>query len=158
MKMERVSRWAEIVANVGVLVSLLILVAEVRGNTQVIQREAFLARSAAINAPFLENDRLARILAQVKVVDGWEGSPFEEAFAERYGLPIEDAIVWGRLVATIWTGIEADFVTEGRSVALESRVRLMLSFPDGRMGFELNPQISDPGFMRYVEEVDGATQ
>ena len=154
MKLENISRWAEIVANLGVIITLLILVAEVRDNTRSLQRESFLSRSSAINAPFLENDRLASILVDIKEVDGWEGSPFEEAFAERYGVPLDDAITWGRYVATLWTGVEADFVVEGASEALRARIELLLGFPDTRMGWELNPQLSNTAFGQYVIQIE----
>ncbi|MEJ2343017.1 MAG: hypothetical protein P8Y10_12515 [Gemmatimonadales bacterium] len=152
MKIEKLSRWAEIVANLGVLVSVLFLVAEVRDNTKTIKRQIVLQRADVMNTPFLESPSLARILSKVKSVDGWEGSPYEEAFVARYGDPIEDGIIWARHLAMVWAVLEADYELEGESPSLESRVRLLLSFPDNQMVWESGaPQIFSPSFKAYVE-------
>ena len=152
MKLEKLSRWAEVVANLGVLVSVLFLVGEVRDNTRTVKRQIVLQRAEAMNAPFLESPSLARILAKIKSVDGWEGSPFEEAFVGRYGDPIEDGIIWARHLAMVWAVLEADYELEGGSPSLESRVRLLLSFPDNQIVWESGaPQISNPRFKAYVD-------
>jgi hypothetical protein len=79
MKAARVAPWFEIAANLGVIVTLVLLVAEVRNNTLALERQALLDRSAAMNYPFLENPLMAEILADIKAVDGWQGSAYEEA-------------------------------------------------------------------------------
>jgi hypothetical protein len=44
----------------------------------------------------------------IKAMDGWEGSPHEEAFARRYGVPVEDGIVRARHSSRAWGGLDAD--------------------------------------------------
>jgi hypothetical protein len=60
------------------------------------RRGSLLDRSAAMNYPFLENLLMAEILADIKAVDGWEVSAYEEAFAARYSVPIEKGNSWAR--------------------------------------------------------------
>jgi len=152
MSMERVSRWVEILANLGVIVTLLLLVAEVRDNTLALQRQAFLDRSTAMNIPFLQDGPLPGILAAIKSVDGWEGSPFEQAFADRYGVPIEDAIVWARHLSMVWGSLDADYQLAGASPALAARVRLLLTFPDNQLLWRTTPELFSSEFRTYVAE------
>ena len=153
MRMEMVSRWVEIAANIGVILTLIFLASEVRANTLLMERQTIMDRAEALNAPFFENPDLARILASIKEVDGVE--PIESAFVERYGLSYEDVVNWGRHLGLIWAGLEADFILEGRSPALTSRIELLLASPDNRLIWETEGArpFSDPGFLAYVEEL-----
>jgi len=152
MKLENASRWVEIAANVGVIVTLVLLVAEVRTNTRALQRQAFMDRSTALNGPFFEDPDLARILTGIKEVDGWGNEEWEPAFVDRYGMSLEDAVRWGRHLGMIWQGLEADYVLEGPSEGLASRVRLLLQFPDNELLWELGGgPTSNESFRAYVQ-------
>jgi len=153
MKIERVSHWVEILANVGVIVTLLLLVAEVRGNTLALQRQTRLDRADAMNSAFLESAVMPTILAEVKAIDTWDGNPFEVAFAERYQVPIEHAIVWARYLMVVWSGLEGDYVLDGESPDLARRVQLLLSFPDNRLLWDHNARLFGEDFQVYVERV-----
>jgi hypothetical protein len=153
MKIERVSHWVEILANVGVIVTLLLLVTEVRGNTLALQRQTRLDRADAMNAAFLERAVMPTILAEIKAIDTWDGNPFEVAFVERYQVPIEHAIVWARYLMVVWSGLEGDYVLDGESPDLARRVQLLLSFPDNRLLWEHNARLFGEDFQVYVERV-----
>ena len=91
MKLQDVTHWAEIIASVAVVLSLVFLTLEVRNNTRALDRQAIRDRSEALNAPFLDNSDLPAIIAAVKAVDGPE--PSEQALVERYGITYEQATV-----------------------------------------------------------------
>ena len=150
MKLDAVSRWAEVGANVGVVVTLIFLATEVRRNTRILEREAVLEWSRAMGDPFLENPALAEILADVKAIDGW-GDTFVPAFAERYDTSIENAIVWSRLLVMVWLGLEADFSVSGPSQDLEHRIRYLLSVPDNQLLWEKSDDVFTPEFQAYVQ-------
>ena len=72
MKLQQWAHLAEIGASVGVIVTLLLLLQEVRGNTAAIERQASLDRTTAWTAPFFPSSDLPDILAKIKAVDGVE--------------------------------------------------------------------------------------
>ena len=153
MKIERVSHWVEILANVGVIVTLLLLVAEVRNNTLTLQRQTRLDRASAMNSPFLESAVMPAILSEIKAIDTWDGNPFEVAFVERYQVPIEHAIVWARYLMGVWSGLEADYVLDGESPDLAQRAQILLSFPDNQLLWEHNARLFSEDFQVYVERI-----
>ncbi len=152
MKLANAARMAEVVANLGVIITLIVLVVEVRENTRAQQRATLMDRSVAMNQVFFETPRMAEILSSIKAVDGWDSPAYEEAFADRYGTPIEDAILWARYMASLWAGLEADFVLDGPSPDLEARIRLLLPFADQVLFWETGAaQISNTDFVTYVQ-------
>lgn len=134
MKIDRIAPWIEMLANLGVIVSLIFLVAEVRNNTEVLQINAAEDRTAALNRPLLTNPALAEILSKIKAVDGSE--PIVDAFVERYDLNYAEATMFIRYLGDLWTGLDSEFTQLGRSDALAHRIRQLLVFPDQALWFE----------------------
>lgn len=153
MNLERASRWIEIVANLGVIVTLLLLVAEVRAGTLAQTRQSYLDRSNAMNAPFFGDGPLPSILAAIKEVDGWAASPAEEALATQYDLSIEDAIVWARHLSMVLGSLDADYQVEGATQALTNRVRILLASPDIQTMWRYNRSLFSEAFQAFVEQI-----
>ncbi len=152
MKLQEWAHWAEITASVAVVVSLVFLTGEVSENTLALERQAIRDRSAAINTPFLNDSQVPAILAKVKAVDGWRS--LVQAYVERYSLTYEEAGIWTRYLSVVWTGLEADFILDGESLALKNRVKSLLSWPDDQMYWEYGGgQVSDASFIEYVERL-----
>ena len=153
MKLQDVTHWAEIIASVAVVLSLVFLTLEVRNNTRALDRQAIRDRSEALNAPFLDNSDLPAIIAAVKAVDGPE--PSEQALVDRYDITYEQATVLARQVNRGWVGMEADYVLSGESVPLKKRIQLNFSFPDQVLLWEVGgmPQVANADFRAYVERV-----
>lgn len=84
MKIERAAHWVEILANIGVIVTLLLLILQVRDNTQTLRSQAIVQRAAPLLQPFVDKAPIPDILAQIKAVDGPE--PMVQALMDRYGL------------------------------------------------------------------------
>jgi len=128
VKLERWVNWAEITASLAVVVTVVLLIQEVRGNTEAIERKATLDRATAFNSPFFTNPQLPAVLAKIKAIDGLD--PIPQALIERYKLTSEEAILWERHLASIWMGLQADYSMRGESQELETTIRDLLTNPD----------------------------
>lgn len=151
MKLQRVAQWAEIVASLAVVVTLVVLVREVQGNTQALERQADLDRASALTNPFFSAPRLASVLARIKAVDGVD--PLPQAFMDRYDLAHEDAILWERHLWFLWLEHEADFERSGPSPKLEAWIAGALASPDNRLYWETMGPHSGAGFRSYVDRI-----
>jgi hypothetical protein len=149
MKLQQWAHWAEITASFAVVVTLILLIQEVQGNTRAIERQAALDRASALNSPFLDNAQLASVLAKIKAVDGQD--PIPEAYVERYSLTQEEAIIWERHVWQVWSGFQADFLEGGPSEDLIRILQLLLQEPDHQLYWELAAQDHNPGFHTFVD-------
>ena len=152
MKVERWAHWAEIIASLAVVVSLVILVQEVRRNTAAIERQAVLDRATAVNGPFMEESPLPAIIAKIKAVDG--ADEIDSAFVDRYDLSYEEAVRWTRHLSLIWQALEADFLARGVSPESERMIKSLLAAPDNQLLWEMGaPQVGDPEFRNYVADL-----
>ena len=140
----------EWITGLAVVISLIVLIVEVRANTQAIEREILIGSSARLAEPFLSGPELFSAYERVKAVDGWE--PMTEAFMEQYDMESAEAIAWLRYLIQIWQGVEADFAYSGRTQELESRVRSLLGYPDNQLYWSVAPAYSDE-FEAFVESV-----
>lgn len=150
MKLEKFAQWAEIVASVAVILSLVFLIREVQDNTRAIERQADLDRAAALTAPFFEAPELAAVLDKIKGVDGADALP--AALVERYGLTSAEAILWERHLWALWLGFQADFERSGPTGELASWVYSAMQTPDNQLYWELMKP-AHTGFVAFVEGV-----
>lgn len=154
MKLQQWAHWSEIVASVAVVVTLVILVREVRGNTLALERQADLDRAAALTTPFFSASRLASVLARIKSVDG--ADPLPQAFMDRYGLTPEDAILWERHLWLVWLQHEADFERSGPSPKLEAWIGAALDTPDNVLYWQTLGRYSGAEFRSFVNGIAAA--
>jgi hypothetical protein len=131
VKLQQWVNWAEIIASLAIVATVVLLIQEVRGNTEAIERQAALDRATAINSPFFVNPQLSAVLVKIKAIDG--SDPIPQAFVERYDLTPEEAILWERHLAHIWMGFEADYSLNGESQELEAAIRDLLTYPDNQV-------------------------
>ncbi len=150
MKLQQWANWAEIAASVGVVVTLVFLLQEVRGNTLAIERQASLDRAASWTAPFFPSEDLPDILAKVKAVDGL--NPGYQALVDRYDLTVEESILWDRHLASIWVRLETEYLYDGPSEGLERTVKGLLSNLDNQVYWEHQTLARDE-FVEFVEDV-----
>ena len=154
MRLERIAHWAEIVGNFGVIVTLVILIFQVRDNTQALMSQAILQRGAPLTEPYVWGTQLPSILAKVKEVDG--ADPIPQAFMDRYDLTYEESVIWERHMNSIWTSMAAEYALLGESETLALRVRTLLSNADQLLWFETGGARmlgAQPEFLSYVEAV-----
>jgi hypothetical protein len=151
MRAERVAHWVEIFANIGVIVTLMVLILQVADNTRALRGQAIAERGAAFTEPFLLESMVPGVLAKIKAVDGPE--PVVQALMDRYNLTYEEGAVWTRHIFSTWTSLEAEFAVLGASDELGGRIQILLPFPDIELWFEHGGSdwLSTPGFRDYVE-------
>ncbi len=154
-RLEQWSHWAEIVASVAIVISLIFVLLEVRYNTVILERQASLDRAQAFNAPYLNDSPLPGILAKIKAVDGME--PLEAALMERYDLTFEEAVRWGRHLSLLWTVLESDYRANGGSPELAGVAHALLGSPDNQLFWDNGaPQVTDGDFFGYVAALRAA--
>jgi hypothetical protein len=145
---------AEAVGIVAIVLSLILLVIEVRDNTAAVARQTALDRVAFITEPFFDSD-LSRILAKIKAVDS-ENAPQIVAFMKAYDLTHEEAITWDRHLWLIWEVLEAEYLVEGASQELDNQIRTLLSAPDNQVYVDLvGPYRFSTQFAEHVRELRG---
>ena len=152
MKLQEWAHWAEILASVAVVVTLVFLIGEVRENTLALESQAIRERARDLNGPFLIGSAIPSILVKVKAVDGEE--PVDQAYVDRYGMSYEEAAIWARYVGSFWVGLEADYVVRGPSDDLETRLKGLLAYPDNQILWDHDAwQVLDPEFRDYVSSI-----
>ena len=142
------TRWIEPLTSVSVIISLIVLIAEVRTNTRAIERQNRLDYVTSLTEPFLDDVPIGAVLAKIKAVDGRE-APIE-AFIEAYGLTDVEAAAWGRYLYRLWYGIEADFYYSGRE-AVESTARTLLLYPDAKLYWKTNRGYHSAEFGAFID-------
>ncbi len=123
--------WAEIVASVAVIITLIFLVYEVRQNTKALERQTMLERSSRLVGPYMSSGEFRAIYAKIKRKDGREESV--AAFVDSYGLSDEEAVYWVRSLEQNFAGVAADYYRDGPTAELERLFTGLLSFPDAML-------------------------
>jgi hypothetical protein len=143
----------ELVSGIAVLVTLIVLVVEVRTNTQAVRLQATEYRSTAFLLPLINPETLPSLYAKVKEVDGLDDRTIT-AMMERYEMTVEEAIQWTRFMGLNWSVIEYEYAANGPSVSLNSRIRGFLNATDLRLHFDNSPRrLFDNDFREYVESM-----
>jgi hypothetical protein len=142
---------AEIISGLAVIVTLILLVLGVHGNTRALYRQQALDQSSALDTPFFLNEGLARILVKIKKVDGMP--PVYQAFEDAYGLTPEETILWTRHLEMLWRAIEANYLALGPSEMGDATVVDLLSYPDDALFWEHQGRYFTAEFQAYVESL-----
>jgi len=150
MKLREISEFANLIASVAVIASLIVLIMEVRTNTDAVDRQSRMDQLNMLNEPYLDDVDLGEVLSKVKAVDGRE--PSVTAFMEAYNLTEIEASVWLRHLYSVWGALEADFVYRGPEF-VESKVRALIPFKDGQIYWDSGGGLHSPEFTAYVEGI-----
>ena len=119
---------AEIVASVAVVVTLAILIAQIRESNLIEQRESAIRAAEWDAAVFLQSETLAETISKIKTVDGIEEGI--QKFMDRYDTSYQEAAAWNRYLVLNWRGMHAEYLHHGRSESLDQRIRHNLQWPD----------------------------
>jgi hypothetical protein len=153
MDAKRVTDWLDLLAAVSVLAGVLLLVQEIRLNTQAVSHQAAVARTAVLSEPFFESAELRAAHEKIRAVDG-EAS-FAMALIDTYGHTPEEALVWSRHLGQIWQIIRADY-HNGNEDEAEMWARVLLSAPDNQL-FIKHQQFSGE-FGEMIQEISSDIQ
>ena len=149
------SQYVEALTGLGVIVSLIVLIVEVRATTGAIERQMLLDRADRSAAPYLAGPEIMEAYESIKAKDGYE--PMVDSFMVHYDLRPGPAGAWVRFLGQGWRGTEADFAYSGPSESLARRIRTLLEYPDQQVfwSFTLASSNVSPEFLAYVRSVAG---
>jgi len=128
LKLKKLALAAEIVASFGVIITLVLLLLEVRGNTLTMERQIEMAHFETLFTPFIEPSVLLSAMTKIKTVDGSEVDV--AAFMATYDMSEAEAIAWSRFQLIMWAGIQQRFVYDGPSDRLAAEIRKLMNHPD----------------------------
>lgn len=152
MKLEKWAHLAEIIGGAAIIVSLVMLILEVRQNTAVQDRQIQIARFLNYTDSYIDPFAARAVYSKVKEIDGPE--PLAEAYMDRYGLTAVEAVLWSRLVSRSFFYWQSDFEFEGESSALATELKFIPTYPDAMLAYEINEDdLLTREFRAYVESV-----
>jgi hypothetical protein len=145
--------YAELLGFVAIIISLVVLIVEVRQNTLATERQIALDRAAAMTSPFFDSE-LASILAKIKSADGADTNIMP--FVETYDLSYPEAVIWERHLWYAWEVLEAEFEADGRSPSLDASVLAMLVTRDNQLYVTYSGKFRfSDDFRDYVTSLQG---
>jgi hypothetical protein len=151
MKNEQWARWLEVVASAAIIVSLIVLIVEVRTNTAAVERQAAYERALTVSAPYFDDPDVAEAFAKILEVEG--PLPLHQAYVDRYGLTVEQAIKWSRHHLLFWSSVEADMKAFGRSDDTDALVRQLVCLTDHAMFWDSEQINISAEFRDYIANV-----
>ena len=149
MKLKKWATIAEITASFAVIISLVLLMLEVRGNTLAIERQIDKDHRRAIFTPFIDPPILLSAMEKIKAVDGQ--ATYVQAYMETYDLNDSEAYAWGNFQLTIWADMQQDLAHNGPSERLAAQIQKLAIHPDVALFVE-NYEFSE-GFKSYISGV-----
>ena len=157
MKLENIANLSEIFSSIAIVITLIVLVLEVQGNTAALQRQIDIDRASRINES-MDSPYIPAIFAKIKEVDPDAISNTDQVFMERYGLTFEEATRITRYFRFQWRGHEADFISdapgqEGR----DAEMKVILRFPENALFWELSQDGFNQDFVAHVNSLIQST-
>ena len=150
MKLREIGDFVNLIAAVAVVISLIVLIAEVRTNTRAIDRQNRMDQLSTLTQPFLDDVDIGEALAKIKAIDGRE--PAVATFMEAYDLTEVEASTWLRHLYSVWGALEADYIYSG-SEFVEPTVRLLIPYRDAEIYWDSGGGLHSPEFRAYVERI-----
>lgn len=150
MSIQELGSLGELISSVAVVVTLVMLIYQLRENTKAIESESVRRAADANFGLFVRSPDLRRVMAKIKERDG--PLPGVAELADRYSLDLEDAELWFRYQGYAFAQIYEDYQ---RGADVRAKSELLLRYPDQllywRHAKEL--RIYDERFVRDLEEL-----
>lgn len=153
MKLERWAHIAEITSGIAIVVTIIVLIFEVRTNNSLLERQLNMERIERSEGIF-ESEHLPRIFGQMREVEPGIASNQAQVFMERFGLSFPDADRVTRYYRTIWQSFEADFTSGNTYPRMERTIQRFLRLPDHALYWDSGMTNRDPEFVDFVESLD----
>ena len=149
MELRKLAFLAEILGGIAILITLTILVTEIRSNSRLIERQIILDRANA-DAQIIDSPYLAPVYAKVKAITG-EIGPVNVAFMEKYDLTLEETARFVSYIQRGWTILEADF--DFGTPGVDRRVRELLRYEDIRLVWMIEKSEQKTDFAKFVNDL-----
>jgi len=143
-------KWVELITGASIIISLIVLIVEVRTNTNALELQSRMDYLNGITQPFIDDVSMGRVLAKVKAVDGRE--EHVSVFMAAYDLDEVEAAAWTRHQYRIWGGIEVDYLYAD-SDQVESTISALAAFPDARLYWKIMRDWHSPKFVALVDKL-----
>jgi hypothetical protein len=148
MNWDAIGALGEIIGALAVIGTLIYLSRQIRESTESQVRGMRNRHEDAVSGDLISSADLARILTQIKEVDGH--SPLVEAMVERYDLSYEDANRWVRYLMRMWFGMHTDFKF---GVSDDAGIQAAFYYPDQALFWDYAKRAFSPDFIEYVDEL-----
>ena len=151
MNLTRFSQISEIVTGLAIVITLVVLVLEVNGNTRAMEYQLELERYDRLFG-IADSDYLPPIMRKIKAVDEPEGGVILNTYMDRYDLTLEEAERWVRYMGVIWSGLQSE---HGYGKDNSNYIRALLENTDQHIYWQTIKDTNwyDPDFVAYVEDV-----
>ena len=155
MKLEKWALIAEVISAVAILVTLVILVIDVRFNSRLLERQLFLDRVDRLY--FGASNEMLEIYEKMRAVEADSDSAHIQEFMSRYDFTYLEAQRWSSYAWRTWKTYEADYFLDDTGFSgLEENIRGSLRDPGLALYLELRPNLFDYRFVEFVEELKSA--
>jgi len=153
LKSGLLANWAEVIETLVILVSMVLLIQEVRDNTRALELQAYMARGEAHVRPYFEVDGFSTVYAKVKAVDAEFPEAVVDAFRERYDMTQEEALLWVRHLDDIWRNFEGNFLYGADRELLARDMTQLLTFPDQQLYYRNVGPGLNPDFREFLDRL-----
>lgn len=153
-KLQRYALTAEIIGGLAVLVSLILLIVEVRENTESNRRASLIELTTSPLNTYVNSPDIQRIEASMAAIDNQESGVVNELM-RTYQLSSEDANLYARYMGYLWRIREAEFLYGNPDLGLFSdNLEFFLRVMHNQIYWELNSSVPyDPEFRSFVNEI-----
>ena len=151
MNLQEVSELAQVIGNVAVIVTLVVLIVQIRANTRAVDRQKRVDRGRALRDAYFASPDLVRALVKINATNG--GLSLHVELAERFGLTPEEGWLVMMHQGGTWSIYEADFLASGPSASLERSIVAYLGGPHNLMGWQHLRRARDAAFAHYVDAI-----
>ena len=148
----KLSDWAsiaEIVSGIAIVVTIVVLIFELRSNSSLLERQIELDR---IDRGLIsqESPELAEVLAKLRMANGPRAA--HRLFMDEYGLTYVEADRFLRFARSQWQGFQADFLF-GESDELTDTIPVLLGMPEVAIFWRQTSSSYDPEFVEFVNSL-----
>ena len=152
-KAHRIAFTTEIVGGLAVLVTLIILVIEVRENTETNRRANLIQLTTAPLSAYLDNPEIQAISAKISESQPAE-SNFQKILLDEFGLSREEAQLYGRYLGYNWRIRESEYLYGNSDpVVFEQNMRFNLRDRPAQLYWEHGTAPYHPEFRAYIESL-----
>ena len=151
-KLQKYALVTEIVGGLAVLLTLIILILEVRENTEESRRTNLIQLTTAPLVPYLENPDIRRISS--KISESYENVGLPTVFEKEFGISREDSQLYARYLGYSWRIRESEYLY-GNSEPEVFRASMLFALRnlEDRLYWEHVPAVFQPEFAAYIQDL-----
>ena len=150
-KLSDLASIAEIVSSVAIVITIAVLILELRSNSALLERQIELDRIDRISV-ILADAELAEILQRTG--RGGQPSRMERLVMNEFDLTLPEAAKFGRYTGNQWQAVQADFAFFGPTERLEERIFGMLLRPGQAFWWQhKSPNLWTDEFQQFVDGI-----